>query len=57
MAPPQRHAEYSGVSARIIHNSHPAKTAVPTADRVKSRLARLSRRPHQTSKCNSAIVR
>src|SRR5271165_768546 len=45
------------VSARIVKNSHPAKAAVATADRAKSRLARASRRRHQTSTCTSASVR
>jgi hypothetical protein len=47
----------TGVSARIIHNSNPVKTAVATAVRAKSRLARASRRRHQTSTCTSASVR
>src|SRR5271165_5529912 len=46
-----------GVSARIVQNSHPAKTAVATADRAKSRLARALGRRHQTSTCTSASVR
>jgi hypothetical protein len=46
-----------GVSACIIHNSHPAKAAVATAVRAKSKLARASRRSHQTSICTSARVR
>jgi len=46
-----------GVSARIVQNSHPAKTAVATAIRAKSRLARVSSRRHQTSMCTSASVR
>src|SRR5271166_1238258 len=50
-------ANAPGVSARIVKNSHPAKTVVATAVRAKSRLARASRRCHQTSKCSSASVR
>jgi hypothetical protein len=47
----------AGVAACIIHNSHPAKTGGVTADRLKSRLARASRRRHHTSACTSASVR
>jgi hypothetical protein len=46
-----------GVSARITNNSHPAKTAVATAVKAKSRLAHASRRRHQTSTCTNARVR
>ena len=46
-----------GVSTRIIHSSQSAKTAVATAARAKSRLARASRRRHQTSTCTSPSVR
>ena len=46
-----------GVSARIIQNSHPAKTAVATAVREKSKLAQAVRCLHHTSKYTAASVR